>query len=336
MMIGWQSSRCLEVMPNAWPDLAVCGPARLEPGREAGSNRCRVRLMAESAATAPGRIFISYRREDTAYPAGWLYDRLAERFGDDQVFKDVNSIELGDDFVEVITRAVGSCDVLLALIGDQWLTITDEQGKRRLDNPHDFVRVEIEAALTRNVRVIPILIDEATMPDVDELPASLAKLVRRQALEISPTQFEFDTNRLFKVLDRTVIDVRTAQEDSPPTTASVGTAPDPRTTQLPTAAEQREHADQSPPINRSPAVPATPGLSSPSNPGKPLNEQRRRLTTRACIVAGVGALVGRDRTADRHPRCQLGDDTSSDGRTVPAGRAGLRRSHFARVVRGGY
>jgi len=72
--------------------------------------------MAESAAPAPGRIFISYRREDTAYPAGWLYDRLADRFGDDQVFKDVNSIELGDDFIEVITRAVGSCDVLLALI----------------------------------------------------------------------------------------------------------------------------------------------------------------------------------------------------------------------------
>jgi len=71
----------------------------------------------------------------------------------------VDSIELGDDFVEMITRAVGSCDVLLALIGDQWLTITDEDGRRRVDDPNDFVRVEIEAALTRNVRVIPILVD---------------------------------------------------------------------------------------------------------------------------------------------------------------------------------
>jgi hypothetical protein len=71
-------------------------------------------IMTTSLPPAPGRIFISYRREETAYPAGWLYDRLAARFTDDQVFKDVDSIELGDDFVEVISTAVGSCDVLLA------------------------------------------------------------------------------------------------------------------------------------------------------------------------------------------------------------------------------
>ena len=117
--------------------------------------------MVESTAPSPGRIFISYRREETAYPAGWLYDRLAGRYGDGQIFKDVDSIQLGDDFVEVITRAVGSCDVLLALIGDRWLTITDQDGRRRLDDPDDFVRLEIEAALTRNVRVVPILVDGA-------------------------------------------------------------------------------------------------------------------------------------------------------------------------------
>jgi hypothetical protein len=75
--------------------------------------------MADTSPTAPGRIFISYRREETAYPAGWLYDRLADRFGASRIFKDIDSIELGDDFVEVITRAVGSCDVLLALIGNE-------------------------------------------------------------------------------------------------------------------------------------------------------------------------------------------------------------------------
>ena len=112
----------------------------------------------------PGRIFISYRRDETAYAAGWLYDRLAEHYGGGQVFKDVDSIELGDDFVEVINGAVGSCDVLLALVGDEWLTITDAGGRRRLDDPHDFVRLEIEAALARNVRVIPILVDGARMP----------------------------------------------------------------------------------------------------------------------------------------------------------------------------
>ncbi|MDR6794635.1 hypothetical protein J2X12_004043 [Pseudarthrobacter oxydans] len=156
--------------------------------------------MAGSLPTASGRIFISYRREETAYPAGWLYDRLADRYGGGQVFKDVDSIQLGDDFVEAITRAVGSCDVVLVLIGDKWITIADEHGKRRLDDADDFVRLEIQAALTRNVRVIPILVDGARMPRADELPESLAKLVRRQALEFSPARFEFDTSRLFKVL----------------------------------------------------------------------------------------------------------------------------------------
>jgi hypothetical protein len=151
--------------------------------------------MAGPIPAGPGRIFISYRREETAYPAGWLYDRLADRFGGGQVFKDVDSIQLGDDFVEVITSAVGSCDVLLALIGDEWLTITDDHGRRRLDNPDDFVRLEIEAALTRNVRVIPILVDGARMPRADQLPGSLAKLVRRQALELSPARFDFDLGR---------------------------------------------------------------------------------------------------------------------------------------------
>lgn len=149
------------------------------------------------------RIFISYRREETAYPAGWLFDRLGDRFGAEKVFKDVDSIDPGDDYVQRITTAVGACDVLLALIGDEWLTITDDEGRRRLENSDDFVRVEIEAALTRGVRVIPVLVDGATMPDAEELPPSLAALARRQALELSPNRFEFDTDRLLDVLDRT-------------------------------------------------------------------------------------------------------------------------------------
>ena len=164
--------------------------------------------MTASTGDTPGRIFISYRREETAYPAGWLFDRLTSHFGTDQIFKDVDSIELGDDFVEVITSAVGSCDVLLALIGDRWLAITNPDGQRRLDDPDDFVRLEIEAALARNVRVIPILVDGARMPRANELPASLAKLVRRQALELSPSRFGSDTQRLLRVLDRTIAEAR--------------------------------------------------------------------------------------------------------------------------------
>lgn len=175
--------------------------------------------MTQSRAGVSGRIFVSYRREETAYAAGWLFDRLAEHFGEGQVFEDVDSIALGDDFVEVITNAVASCDVLLALIGDQWLTITDEHGKRRLDDADDFVRLEIEAALTRNVRVIPILVEGTQMPRADQLPASLARLVRRQALELSPSRFEFDTGRLLRVLDATL-----AQAQAPPAAASPGVA----------------------------------------------------------------------------------------------------------------
>ena len=157
--------------------------------------------MVESEAPSRGGIFINYRHQETAVWAGWLYDRLAARYAG-QVFKDVDSIKLGDDFVEVITAAVGSCDVLLALIGNQWITVTDDDGRRRLDDPDDYVRVEIEAALKRNVRVIPILVGGATMPHAEELPPSLAKLVRRHALELSPERFDYDTDRLLKVLGR--------------------------------------------------------------------------------------------------------------------------------------
>lgn len=158
--------------------------------------------MTGSIPIAQGRVFISYRRQDTAWLAGYLYDRLAERY---QVFKDIDSIDVGDDFVEMIGVAVGSCDVLLALIGDQWVaTIADKDGRRRLDNPDDFVRLEIEAALARKVRVIPILVDGARMPYADELPPSLAGLVRRNALELSPARFEYDTSRLLRVLDRSL------------------------------------------------------------------------------------------------------------------------------------
>src|SRR6266536_3716326 len=183
--------------------------------------------MSASTSGASGLIFISYRREETAYPAGWLFDRLADHLGAGQVFKDVDSIQLGDDFVEVITTAVGSCDVLLALIGDEWLTIADEDGRRRFDNPEDFVRLEIETALTRNVLVIPILVEGARMPRADELPASLAKLVRRQALELSPSRFDFDTSRLLRVLDTTLAEVRPAQDDAASMQAPAGKAPDP-------------------------------------------------------------------------------------------------------------
>lgn len=160
--------------------------------------------MSLSTPRKSGRIFISYRRDETDFPAGWLYERLAAHFGPDQVFKDVDSIELGDDFAEVIAHAVGACDVLLVLIGARWLAITDEAGRRRLENSYDFVRLELEAALQRKVRIIPILVGRARMPHAEQLPTSLSKLVNRQALELDPNRFEADTRRLVRVVEKTL------------------------------------------------------------------------------------------------------------------------------------
>jgi len=151
---------------------------------------------------ASSGIFISYRRADSDYPAGWLFERLAEHFGRARVFKDVDSLQPGDDFAEVITTAVSSCSALAAVIGERRLTVTDEYGRRRLDNPEDFVRLEIEAALTRGVRVIPVLVNGAGMPPSTDLPPGLRGLVRRQAVELSP--YRFDTSALIRVLEATV------------------------------------------------------------------------------------------------------------------------------------
>lgn len=149
-----------------------------------------------------GGIFVSYRREDNRDFAGRLFDRLADRFGRGQVFMDVDTIELGVDFGEAINHAVAACKVLLAVIGPGWLTAADERGRRRLDNPDDFVRLEIEAALDRDVRVIPILAQGTVMPGRDDPPKSLARLARRNALFIRHESFRSDAERLITTIER--------------------------------------------------------------------------------------------------------------------------------------
>jgi formylglycine-generating enzyme required for sulfatase activity len=146
------------------------------------------------------RIFISYRREDTAPYAGRIYDRLVTEFGSEQVFFDIDTILAGDDFVEVLTQKVESCDVLLAVIGKSWLTIADAAGRARIHNPEDFVVIEIGAALRRKVRVIPILVGGGHMPLSSELPSELALLARRQAHELPDKGFVPALEKLFPVL----------------------------------------------------------------------------------------------------------------------------------------
>src|SRR5205085_64559 len=121
-------------------------------------------------------VFISYRREDSADATGRLYDRLSRHFGPETVFKDVDSILSGEDFRAAIVRAIERCQAVLVVIGPKWAAILDRDGKRRLENPADPVRLEIEAALRIGVPIIPVLVTQAEMPLPDGLPDSLVQL----------------------------------------------------------------------------------------------------------------------------------------------------------------
>ena len=150
-----------------------------------------------------GRVFISYRRQDARGSTGRIYDRLADRFGGDQVFMDVDTLAPGVDFAKVITQAVSTCQVLLAVIGPHWLAASDEDGRRRLEDPSDLVRMEITAALERDIIVIPILVEDAVMPRRHELPENLSELAGRNAHRVRHESFGVDTDKLLAVIEPT-------------------------------------------------------------------------------------------------------------------------------------
>ena len=145
-------------------------------------------------------IFLSYRHQDAAPYARLLQSQLRERFPGVRVFMVLDSIEAGLDFAEVIGEAVDSCAVLMALIGRQWATLADEQGRRRLDDPDDWVRFEIRAALERGVRVIPVLVDGVKPLRQEQLPAELQKLARLNAVDLSYGRYEYDAARLLDLV----------------------------------------------------------------------------------------------------------------------------------------
>jgi ankyrin repeat protein len=145
-------------------------------------------------------IFIGYRREDSAGHAGRLFDRLVAQFGAAQVFRDVDTVDAGADYVEAVRQKVEACDVLLALIGPRWLSATDADGRWRLADEQDLVRVEITTALARNARVIPVLLQGATMPRASDLPGALTALARRNAVQIRDTHFDHDADELLRTL----------------------------------------------------------------------------------------------------------------------------------------
>ena len=147
------------------------------------------------------KIFISYRRGDSAGHAGRLYDRLSDHFGPDEVFMDVDAIKPGRNFVDEVRQAVGACDGLVAIIGREWLSISDSTGAPRLNDPADIVSLEIATALERGIRVIPVLVQGAPMPAATDFPESLKQLAQRNAQEISDRTFNSDAQRLIEALE---------------------------------------------------------------------------------------------------------------------------------------
>jgi len=145
-------------------------------------------------------IFLSYRRQDSQSATGRLAERLDAHFGAERVFRDHDDIAAGLDFAESIRRAIQSATVLLVVIGPRWLAALDGAGRRRLDDPGDFVRLEIELALQGEVAIVPVLVEGATMPSAAELPASIAALSRSQAVELSDLRWRYDVDRLIETL----------------------------------------------------------------------------------------------------------------------------------------
>ena len=145
-------------------------------------------------------LFICYRRSDASAEARVVYEALRRRYGRDSLFMDVDSILPGGDWVQGIDEAIGRCDVLLAIIGPEWTGVTDREGKLRLFDAGDRVRLELEAAMRRGVPIIPVLVENASMPRMDELPESLQPLQRHQSLRLDHQTFDSDFGALTKAL----------------------------------------------------------------------------------------------------------------------------------------
>ena len=147
-------------------------------------------------------VFVSYRRSDSSDVSGRLYDWLADRYGPDRVFKDVNNILPGKDFLAVIREALDQCEVLLVVIGPAWASARDASGRQRLAQQSDFVRLEIETAFALDLVVIPVTVRGATMPAASSLPEPLARLTSLNAVPIRPDpDFRGDIDRLCSGID---------------------------------------------------------------------------------------------------------------------------------------
>jgi hypothetical protein len=216
------------------------------------------------------KVFISYRREETAGHAGRLYDVMSSHFGDTNVFMDVD-IAPGVDFVNRITHAVGACHVLLVIIGPRWATISNGGTLGRIFEPGDFVRLEVEEGLRRSeVAVIPVLVGGARMPEPGALPAPLRALTRRNALELSDTRWRYDVDRLMGALDRLLGDTSAVHKVAAPVTPPAGM----------------------PPVVPAPVL-APPPVLAPQLPPEPRGPSGALLVLSTTLIAAAAGLIGR-------------------------------------------
>ena len=236
----------------------------------------------------PAGIFISYRRQEALAEARGIYERLRAEFGSNSVFIDLEGLDYGEDFVESLDKQLQHCQVLLALIGPQWLAAPDGHGGRRLDDENDFVRIELRTALQRGIRVVPVLLNGALMPRTNDLPVDLQPLLRRQALELEFRKFDADIARLVASLRR----ILTPAVPPPATTPT----PTPAASPTPAAPPARPAPAPQPEPRPEPAPPPVQtllGTSQGSDVGKGAGSTGGAgpKPKTVLMAAGVGAAV---------------------------------------------
>ena len=213
-IIQWLRVRC----PSLAPALITCD--RVMVGRLcADPVRYLTRAEVRNYPFDMPKVFISYRRKDNQYAANLIYDRLIERFSKESVYFDIDAMPAGVDFRRHIQQAVSECDVLLAVIGDHWQEL-DERGEPRLNNPADYVRIEIAAALARDIPVVPVLVGSAQVPRESELPVELADLAYRNAREVrAGSSMTGDLHRLISGIEQALGSVASKPSPPPPETS---------------------------------------------------------------------------------------------------------------------
>jgi len=253
-------------------------------------------------------IFISYRRDDTRQAAGRLADDLADEFGRERIFRDIERIEIGVDFAQALEQALAQCQLMLVLIGQRWTDIADASGKRRLDQPGDWIRSEIATALKRNIRVVPVLVDGARLPTESELPEELRPLLRRQAFAIEDGRWRSDVGRLVEALSH--LDGLKPAATHATATPLVATAPPPAAVPV--------------------AVPAAPAAAAAA----PRSKLRIGVAVAAALVVGLGVVLwfggGSEPAASSGTSVATEPSGSSEssGSSEPSGSADAAVSHY--------